>query len=579
MKKTTRLAAPLAISVALAACGGGGGGSNGGSTYSIVYDANGATTGTAPVDPNRYAPGASVTVLGNTGTLAETGRAFRSWNTQANGAGATYLPGQILVMGSANVALYAQYAAVAGIRVTYDGNGATGGTVPVDSNSYSDGQSVTVLGNPGNLAYAPYSFVGWQTAADGSGKVLASGSTFTMGATPVTLYALWAGGYAYVANHNEGAEGAISQFTIGPNGALTPMFTPTVDAGGTDTYRVAVDPSGKYLYVTNPAANNQAGSLAQFAISQANGSLSPLSPRTAPIPSNWSPGPVAGVVHPNGTWFYEIMSVSQAAWGTSAAGLVQFDIGAAGALTSPSLTTIPNYSGWAQPTSIAIDPSAQYAYLGVGAWGCPGGQGCIAEFKVDKDSGAVTPIGNTGTLSSASGWVLINDTKAVQISSSEYVYATNGYSSGEVFEFSVNADGTLKFVGSLPVAPSVCTCATTGNYVTASQIALHPSGKYAYVTFSCCSSPQSVAQFIINQTTGTLSPMSPPTVLSSGSAAFIAVESSGRYAYVTSGDTGAANSAIAQYTIDETSGALTLMPNPTVQAGAVGPSGIVTVGK
>jgi len=285
-------------------------------------------------------------------------------------------------------------------------------------------------------------------------------------------------------------------------------------------------------------------------------------------------------VHPNGSWFYEIMSASQAVWGTSAAGIVQFSVDpTTGALTSPSMTTIPNYSGWVQPLAIALDPSAQYAYLGAGAWACPSGQGCIVEYKIDNHSGAVTHLGDTGTLSSASGFVLITDTKVLQISSGEYVYATNGTSSGEIYEFSVNTDGTLTFIDSPSVAPTACTCGTTGNYVIAQQIALHPSGKYAYVTFSCCSSRQSVAQFTINQSNGKLSPMTPATVLSSGSADFIAIEASGKYAYVTSGDTGFANSTIAQYTIDQGTGALTLMANPTVQTGAIGPTGIVTVGK
>ncbi|HTT71824.1 MAG TPA: InlB B-repeat-containing protein [Anaeromyxobacteraceae bacterium] len=572
----------LASAIVLVACGGSGGG-GGASTFTVTYNANGATSGSAPVDSNKYTQGQQVDVLGP-GSLARTGYSFGGWNTQANGSGQTVTAGQTLSMGTSNLTLYAMWTSGShnGFTVTYDGNGATEGQVPTDSTQYGPGQGVTLPGNTGNLAYAGYTFIGWQTKADGSGTVYAPGSSFTMPPSSVTLYALWAGGYAYVANHNEGNEGAISQFVIGPNGALTPMPTPTVDAGGTDTYRVAVDPSGKHLYATNPAANNQAGSVTQFAIDQTDGSLSPMSPRTAPIPTNWSPGPVTGVVHPNGSWFYEITSLSQTVWGASSAGVVQFSIGpATGTLTPPtSPTIIPDYNGgWVQPLAIALDPNAQYAYLGVGAWGCPSGQGCIAEFKIDQSTGALTSIGNTGTLPSASGYVQINDTEVLQIASGEYVYAANADSSGEIFEFSVNADGTLTSLGSLPVAPTICTCGTGGNSVTAEQIALHPSGKYAYVTFACCSSKQSVAQFTIDQSNGKLSPMTPPTVLSSGSAAYLALESSGNYAYVTSGDTGFANSTIAQYTIDQATGALTLMANPTVQTGAIGPSGIVTTGK
>jgi 6-phosphogluconolactonase (cycloisomerase 2 family) len=88
-----------------------------------------------------------------------------------------------------------------------------------------------------------------------------------------------------------------------------------------------------------------------------------------------------------------------------------------------------------------------------------------------------------------------------------------------------------------------------------------------------------VAQFTIDQSTGKLLAMTPPTVSAGGAgAASITVEASGKYAYATSGDTGWGSYSVAQYTIDQTTGALTLMKNATVVAG-YGPGGIVTVGK
>jgi hypothetical protein len=75
--------------------------------------------------------------------------------------------------------------------VTYSANGATSGTAPTDSNSYAQGTTVTVLGNPGGLTMSGYSFGGWNTQANGSGTTYSQGSTFTMGAGNVTLYAVW----------------------------------------------------------------------------------------------------------------------------------------------------------------------------------------------------------------------------------------------------------------------------------------------------------------------------------------------------------------------------------------------------
>ena len=55
--------------------------------YSVIYNANGATSGTVPTDETSYSSGATVTVLGNTNGLVKTGYAFDGWNTQNDGLG------------------------------------------------------------------------------------------------------------------------------------------------------------------------------------------------------------------------------------------------------------------------------------------------------------------------------------------------------------------------------------------------------------------------------------------------------------------------------------------------------------
>ena len=75
--------------------------------------------------------------------------------------------------------------------VTYDGNKSDGGTVPVDTAKYKEGQSVTVAGNTGNLTRTDYQFTGWNTEPDGSGTNRTSGQSFSMGDDDVVLYAKW----------------------------------------------------------------------------------------------------------------------------------------------------------------------------------------------------------------------------------------------------------------------------------------------------------------------------------------------------------------------------------------------------
>ena len=75
-------------------------------------------------------------------------------------------------------------------RLTYNGNNNTGGVAPIDSNSYTTGQSVTTLGNTGNLVNTNYTFVGWNTLPNGNGINFQSGDTFTIFGN-MTLYAKW----------------------------------------------------------------------------------------------------------------------------------------------------------------------------------------------------------------------------------------------------------------------------------------------------------------------------------------------------------------------------------------------------
>ena len=75
--------------------------------------------------------------------------------------------------------------------VTYDGNGNTGGEVPTDSNEYDDeNNTVTVLGNTGNLVKAGYVWSGWNTQPNGEGTTYQANATFTITAN-TTLYAKW----------------------------------------------------------------------------------------------------------------------------------------------------------------------------------------------------------------------------------------------------------------------------------------------------------------------------------------------------------------------------------------------------
>jgi hypothetical protein len=92
--------------------------------------------------------------------------------------------------------------------VTYDGNGATSGTVPTDATAYAANAEVTVLDNTGNLAKTGCAFDGWNTQANGGGTTYAVGSKFNISAN-TTLYAKWTP-YTITALSNNESYGTVS---------------------------------------------------------------------------------------------------------------------------------------------------------------------------------------------------------------------------------------------------------------------------------------------------------------------------------------------------------------------------------
>lgn len=200
-------------------------------TYTVSYDGNGNTIGTAPTDAT-YTSGATVTVLGNTGILQRTGYSFNGWNTAALGGGAAYSPGATFTI-AGSTTLYAQWTAIH-YTVTYNANGGTG-TVPTDSTQYTYLNTVTVQSVPTLTRTGYTQVINWNTASNGSGTFYPGGATFAI-STTTTLYAQWAIN-TYTLNYSAGANGSISGAT-----------SQTVNYGGSGTAVTAVPNTG-YVFV------------------------------------------------------------------------------------------------------------------------------------------------------------------------------------------------------------------------------------------------------------------------------------------------------------------------------------------
>ncbi len=157
-------------------------------TFALSYYRNHAPED-ATVAPGGEYPAGTLVPLSDVSELGpdftRTGYRFVGWNTDRAGNGG--------VMGNypmpnGPVSLYAIWAAE--YTVTYDGNGADAGTVPVDNGAYLAGDPVNIPAEAPTRTGSGYAFAGWQSSADG--HVYQPGDRFAMPEGGITLTALWA---------------------------------------------------------------------------------------------------------------------------------------------------------------------------------------------------------------------------------------------------------------------------------------------------------------------------------------------------------------------------------------------------
>jgi len=151
------------------------------SLYSIAYDGNGSIGGSIPNDNNRYAEEATVTVLGNTGSLEKTGYTFVGWNTERDGSGISYLEDSSLTMSTANITLYAQWKVNTYI-VSFN---SSGGSVVADITA---DYSTTITEPVDQTTKEGYIFLGWYKEA---GLTNAWNFTVDKVTEDILLYAKW----------------------------------------------------------------------------------------------------------------------------------------------------------------------------------------------------------------------------------------------------------------------------------------------------------------------------------------------------------------------------------------------------
>ncbi|MCF8529345.1 MAG: InlB B-repeat-containing protein [Aquiluna sp.] len=152
----------------------------------VTYNDTDADSGAVPLDTTDYTIGENIVVKANSGALARDGYTFAGWSQNADGSGVLKNAGETITVETANISLYPKWSANT-YTITYNRNGATGGSLARSTDSYTTGAvSGTTLADGGSLTKSGYSFGGWSTTTTGTDPL---GALTTN--SDITIYAIW----------------------------------------------------------------------------------------------------------------------------------------------------------------------------------------------------------------------------------------------------------------------------------------------------------------------------------------------------------------------------------------------------
>jgi 6-phosphogluconolactonase len=276
----------------------------------------------------------------------------------------------------------------------------------------------------------------------------------------------------------------ISIFNVASDGTLTLGSTPI--AVGASPNAVVIDPSGKYLLVTNNFSSGggyNGGDVSVFSIDASTGALSPVG---SPVPANTNPTNIL-FTH-SGKFVYvsnpEIGMVTGFAFANGVLSLV------------PETPVSSGQGGGA--LGLAVDGSDQFLYVtNPSATNPPPNQatiGNISGFNIDRTSGALTPILGSPFTSTVGGQ---GPTTITIDPRGRLVYAVTPGSSLSVWCFEITStNGQL-----VAVTDSPFSVAAGGLFAL-----FDPSGRFFYI-----GSAIGIEAYTYNPSTGALTPISCPS--------------------------------------------------------------------
>jgi YVTN family beta-propeller protein len=319
----------------------------------------------------------------------------------------------------------------------------------------------------------------------------------------------------------------VTVFNPATGGGSSNSLTFTMTTGAVDPQSIAVDPAGKFAYVTSGGCGGGVGAyVSMYTIDPTTGALASIGP---PVPT-YDYGDSAGsvTVAPSGKFVY--VTNSGDPWDPDDGSVAMYTINATTGALSFTGTINGNCPGLCFPSSVVVDPSGKFAYVASGGGGFPYN---VDMYTINATTGALTSMGTI-----AAG----TDPVSVAVDpSGKFAYAVNENfgSAGNVSMYAINATtGALTSMGTIaagtdPVSATV-----------------DPSGKFAYVTNS---GSNDFSMYTINATTGALTSLG--TIAAGTDPVSATVDPSGKFAYVTN----SGSNDVSMYAINATTGSLTLI--------------------
>jgi uncharacterized protein (TIGR03437 family) len=306
------------------------------------------------------------------------------------------------------------------------------------------------------------------------------GSPFPAGMFPGAVAVDPSGKFVYVTSLN-----GLSAITVNPgNGALTTVQSWTVQAGFI-ARGITVDPTGKFVYVTGGYNSYMSFGIWAYTADLSSGALTAVPGSPFPVGSR----PEGIVVDPTGKFLYAPTSD----------GLSAYTINAG----SGVLTAVPGPPPFATgyPVLAAVHPSAKFLYEANA--GAP--VNTLLAYSINASSGALTPVpGASPPLGTIILALVVDPT-------GKFVYTATA--DDTIWGFAINpASGALSVVPGSPFPTGAHSQELVGG---PSGVAVDPTGKFVYATnrngVNTQISPNTISALAINPSSGalTLLPGSP----------------------------------------------------------------------